>query len=110
MRRIVPGPDCEGQLEPEQISRLSLGVVLSRQSIQGKQHCDALHPTVCKVDRARVVGYSWGRPLPEDRLQWAGLFNVSICDKSCLAQELQQAFDVVLCGDLLFHVRTLAVF
>jgi len=35
------------------------------------------------VDRARVVGYSWGRPLPE---------------------ELQQAFDVVLCGDLLFHV------
>ncbi|CAK9021511.1 unnamed protein product [Durusdinium trenchii] len=35
------------------------------------------------VDQAEVVGYSWGRPLPE---------------------ELQQVFDIVLCGDLLFHV------
>ena len=35
------------------------------------------------VEKAQVVGYSWGRPLPE---------------------ELQQVFDLILCGDLLFHV------
>ncbi|CAE7513306.1 eef1akmt3 [Symbiodinium natans] len=35
------------------------------------------------VERACAVGYTWGRPLPK---------------------ELQQPFDVVLCGDLLYHV------
>eukprot|EP00439_Symbiodinium_sp_Y106_P080043 s856_g18.t2 len=35
------------------------------------------------VERACAVGYTWGRPLPK---------------------ELQQPFDVVLCGDVLYHV------
>mmetsp|Transcript_20840 Transcript_20840/g.34320 ORF Transcript_20840/g.34320 Transcript_20840/m.34320 type:complete len:257 (+) Transcript_20840:63-833(+) len=38
------------------------------------------HP---EVESAQVVDYAWGRPLPE---------------------ELQGGFDLVLCGDLLFHV------
>ncbi|CAE7347347.1 eef1akmt3 [Symbiodinium microadriaticum] len=35
------------------------------------------------VEQACAVGYTWGRPLPK---------------------ELQQPFDVVLCGDVLYHV------